>query len=99
MRVLLRSSRTRRYYIGLNQSSAQHEEALDFGNVGSAAKFTFEERLADMEIILRYDLCDGQISLPVLAEWCLFEERALRPVMHPAPLASPGSLSACAHFS
>jgi len=33
-----------------------------------------------MEIILRYDSYDSEISLLVLAEWCLFEERALRPV-------------------
>ena len=84
MRVLLRSCRTRLYYIGLNQCSARHEGALDFRNVGSAARFTFEEKLADMEIILHYDLCDGEISLPVLPEWCLFEERALRPVTDPA---------------
>jgi hypothetical protein len=99
MRVLLRSSRTRRYYIGLNQSSAQHEGALDFGNVARATKFTLEEKLAGMEIILRYDSCDGQISLPVLAEWCLFDERALRPATGAAPLALPRSLLASAHSS
>ena len=36
-----------------------------------------------MEIILRYDSFDGEIALPVLAEWCLFDERALRPVADP----------------
>ena len=84
MRVLLRNRRTTLYYVGLNQSGVEHQGALDFASVGSAAKFTFEEKLADMEIILRYDSCDGEISLPVLPEWCLFEERALRPVTDPA---------------
>ena len=36
-----------------------------------------------MEIILRSDSFDGEIALPVLAEWCLFDERALRPVADP----------------
>jgi hypothetical protein len=80
MRVLLRSRRTKSYYIGPNQSGADVARALDFANVRSAAKFTFEENLPDMEIILRYDSYNSEIPLPVLAEWCLFEERALRPV-------------------
>jgi hypothetical protein len=91
MRVLLRSRRTKLYYIGLNQSGLEHQGALDFGNVRNAARFTFEEKLPDMEIILRYDSCDSQIPLPVLAEWCLFEERALRPVTEPAPPPPPVS--------
>ena len=80
MRVLLRNRRTTLYYVGVNQHGSGQERAVDFGNVGCAAKFTFEEKLPDMEIILRYDSCDSEICLPVLAEWCLFEERALRPV-------------------
>lgn len=78
MRILLRNHLTGLYYVGLNHIGREHERGLDFGNVRSAAKFTFEEKLPDMEIILRYDSCDGEIPLPVLAEWCLFEERALR---------------------
>jgi len=93
MRVLLRNRRTTLYYVGLNQQGTGQERAVDFGNVGSAAKFTFEEKLEDMEIILRYDSYDSEISLPVLAEWCLFEERALRPVADPAPLSAAHSSS------
>jgi hypothetical protein len=93
MRVLLRSRRTKLYYFGLRQMGAAHERALDFGNVPGAAKFSFEEKLPDMEIILRYDSCDGEIPLPVLPEWCLFGERALRPVAEPAPSGSPLSPS------
>lgn len=89
MRVLLRSRRTKLYYFGLKQLGAAHQRALDFGNVPGAAKFSFEEKLPDMEIILRYDSCDGEIPLPVLPEWCLFEERALRPVADPAPPSVP----------
>ena len=83
MRVLLRNCRTNLYYAGLNPSGADHERALDFRNVSSAAKFTFEQSLPDMEIVLRYDSCAAEIPLPVLHEWCLFDERALRPVATP----------------
>ncbi|MCX6928667.1 MAG: hypothetical protein NT154_36465 [Verrucomicrobia bacterium] len=57
---------------------------MDFGKVSSAAKYTFEEKLQDMEVILRYDLAESKIALPVLAEWCLFEQRALRPISEAA---------------
>ena len=89
MRVLLRGRQTRLYYIGRNQSGVEHERALDFGNVRSATKFTFDVKLPDMEIILRYDSCDAEIGLPVLPEWCLLDERALGPATDPtAPGAS-----------
>ena len=84
MRVLLRARRTKLYYAGLNGSGGEHERGLDFGNVRNATRFAFEEKLADMEIILRYDSCGAEIGLPVLAEWCLFDEQALRPVAEPA---------------
>jgi hypothetical protein len=89
MRVLLRNHRSRLYYVTFNQWGVEHEQAFDFGNLASAARFTFEEKLAEMEIILRYDACDGEIRLPVLREWSLFEERALRPVRDPALPAEP----------
>ena len=90
MRVLLRNRRTRLYYAGhtantgLNDSATTDPQALDFGDVRSAAKFSLEEHLTDMEIVLHYDSCDGEIALPVLPEWCLFEERSMRPVTAPA---------------
>ena len=82
MRVLLRNCRTKMYYVGqsphagLNESGAGSWQALDFGNVRSAVKFTLEEDLPDMEIVLRYDSCDAEIALPVLHEWCLIDEVA-----------------------
>jgi len=61
----------------------EHGGALDLGSIRIAARVTLEEKLPDMEIILRSDSFDGEIALPVLAEWCLFDERALRPVADP----------------
>ncbi len=85
MRVLLRNRRTRHFYAAHspslrgNGSGAAKPQALDFGNVRNAAKFTLERRLPDMEIVLRYDSCEGEVALPVLPEWCLIGERALGP--------------------
>ena len=91
MRVLLRNRRTDRYYGGANRLGVEHEGAVDFGSIASAARFAFEAKLPDMEIILRYDSCGAEIGLPVLAEWCLFDEQALRPAAEPMPPL--GSLS------
>jgi hypothetical protein len=66
---------------------------VDFGNVSSAARHTFEEKLPDMEIILRYDSNGAEIGLSVLAEWCLLGERALRPAPEPGPPAESLSVS------
>ncbi len=90
MRVLLRNRRTQRYYVGhsakagFGDSWAAKPQPLDFGNVPNAAKFTLEKRLPDMEIVLHYDLCEGEVALPVLPEWCLIDERGRRPVSKPA---------------
>ena len=87
MRVLLRNRRTHLYYLRhspnprLQDSNAPNLKPLDFGTVPSAAKFTLEEHLLEMEIVLRYDECDAEVALPVLPEWCLLDERAMRPVM------------------
>jgi len=90
MHVFLRNRRTRLYYVarrpsaGRNQPPAANAEPLDFGTVRSAAKFSLEQRLPDMEIVLRYDSCAGEVALPVLPEWCLFDERVLRPIREAA---------------
>ncbi len=96
MRILLRHRHSGLYYTGHVHTqtgpaptSPDHEQALDFANVQNAARFALEQHLRDMEIILRYDACNGEVPLPVLPEWCLFEERALRPLSEPAPLAAP----------
>ncbi len=71
-----------------NHTTPDHERALDFASVRNAARFALEQHLTDMEIILRYDARNGEVALPVLPEWCLFEERALRPLSEFVPLAA-----------
>jgi hypothetical protein len=89
MRVLLRKRRTNLYYVGADQHTgihhlaADHHKALDFDSVPRAAKFTFEQHLSDMAIILRYDWEDVELALPVLPEWCLLDESAVRPLGEP----------------
>jgi hypothetical protein len=78
MRVLLRNKRTRLFYVGPNLSGLKHEEARDFGDVPRAAKFTLEQKLPDVEIVLRYAVCPGEVPLPVLADWCSGEKGTLR---------------------
>ena len=80
MRILLCNQRTGRYYSGPRQPGSGVAHAHDFGSVPAAAKFTFEEKLPDVEIVVRYDSHGTEIHLPVLAVWCLFGEESLRPV-------------------
>jgi hypothetical protein len=70
MRVLLRSRKTKLYYAGGNQVGLSHEQAFDFGNLPGAAAFAVRENPSGMEIVLRYDTCDGEVAVPILQEWC-----------------------------
>jgi hypothetical protein len=75
MRVLLRNKRTKLYYVGRDRSGQSQTDALDFGQVSKATRFTLEQKLPDMEIVVRYDACQGEVPLPVLPEWCTLDER------------------------
>jgi hypothetical protein len=92
MKVLLRNRRTKLYYLGHNQLGVKHEQAVDFGNIPRAATFTLQEELPDMEIVLRYESCDGEVPLPVLPDWGLLEKGALRPAKPSAPTVWGSSL-------
>jgi hypothetical protein len=86
MRVLLRHRPTKLYYVrfnersGINDFSQAPECALDFGDLGSASRLVLQEQLPDMEIALQYEICDAEVTVPVLPEWCRFA----KPVAHPA---------------
>jgi hypothetical protein len=79
MKVLLRNRRTRLYYTGRDESGVKPEDALDFGNISRATEFTFEQRLADMEIVLRYATCPGEVPLPILPAWRSFQTAPAAP--------------------
>ncbi len=76
MKVLLRNRRTKLFYVGQNLTGGRPEEARDFGNIAKATRFSLREKLPDMEIVLRYDACPGEVPLPVLPEWKLLEREA-----------------------
>jgi hypothetical protein len=89
MKVLLRNRKTRLYYVGCDQLGAELDRAQDFCSIPRAARFTLEQKLPDMEIVLRYATCPGEVPLPVLPDWCLLEKGAL--ARSPGDRASPGS--------
>ena len=70
MRVLLRSKQTGGYYAGSNPWAAPIAQALPFSSVRHAAKFAFDEKVPDAEIVVRCDLLEEEVALPILPEWC-----------------------------
>jgi hypothetical protein len=91
--MLLRNRRTRLYYVGSRRPGVGLEQALDCGDVPGATKFALEQRLQDMEIVLRYDTRGGEVPLPVLPEWWLFDKQALRPVRFSTLTVLPPALT------
>jgi len=75
MRVHLQHRKKRLYYAGHDFPLVESEGATNFASVGAAAKVALENRLAQMHIVLRYDVAPCEISLPVLPEWSDFDEK------------------------
>jgi hypothetical protein len=75
MRVLLRDKKSRRYYAGSNGWDAAIAQALLFTSVPQAAKFAFDEKVPEAEIVVRSDLLEQEVTLPLLPEWCDFHQR------------------------
>jgi len=44
-------------------------QALVFGSVRQAARFAFDEEMPGAEIVLRCDLLEQEVTLPLLSEW------------------------------
>jgi hypothetical protein len=74
MRVLLRNKQTRRYYAARNEWAAVMAQALLFGSVPQAARFAFDEKVPEAEIVVRCDLLDQEVALPLLPEWCSLDQ-------------------------
>jgi|NGEPerStandDraft_6_1074524.scaffolds.fasta_scaffold140899_2 hypothetical protein len=75
MRVFLRNKQTRLYRAASNGWAAASEEALPFTSVRHAARFAFDEKLPEAEIVVRYDLLEQEVAVPLLPEWCDLDER------------------------
>lgn len=67
--VLLRNQETGQYYAGLNGWVGNCAGAHDFGAVENATQLARTEKLAGMEVVLRYDdpVCD--LVLPFRGNW------------------------------
>lgn len=74
MRVFLRSKKTRLYCAGSNERAATATQALPFTSVAHAAEFGFTEKVPEAEIVVRYDLLEEDVAVPLLADWCDLRE-------------------------
>jgi hypothetical protein len=73
MKVFLRNKQTRLYCAPSNQWAAATTHALPFSSVPQAARFAFEEKVPDAEIVVRCDVVDHEVALPLLPQWCDFD--------------------------
>jgi len=70
MRVFLRSIKTQRYCASRDEWADAIALAHVFGSVRQAVRFAFDERVPGAEIVLRCDLLEQEVTLPLLSEWC-----------------------------
>lgn len=53
---------------------AEAEQAFDFASVPRAARFAFDQEVLEAEIVVRCDLLEQEVVVPLLAEWCDLHE-------------------------
>ena len=70
MKVYLREKKTRRYHAGSEGWAAAAGEARDFISVAQASRTALNERLPEVEIVLKWEMLPDEVVAPVLAEWC-----------------------------
>ena len=74
MRVYLRNRQTRLYCAASNGWAVAITQALLFSNVRQAARFAFDKQVPEAEIVMRSDLVEQEITLPLLPQWCELQE-------------------------
>jgi hypothetical protein len=65
MKVLLRKTNDKLYYVGFNQWAADARYARDFKGVEQALELQRDEKLAAMEVVLSYDDPAYELVLPM----------------------------------
>ena len=65
MRVLLRQTKTKLYYVSLHQWIAEAKGAFDFDDVERAIKLSRDANLTEMEVVLSYDDPSCDLVLPI----------------------------------
>lgn len=74
MRAFLRNRQTQRYCALSNGWTVAIAPALVFSNVRQAARFAFDQKVPEAEIVVRCDLLEQEVALPLLPEWCELDE-------------------------
>ena len=78
MRVFVRNKQTGHYCAASHGWAVAKAQALLFPNVQQAARFAFDERVPQAEIVMRSEVLEQEITLPLRPEWCdLAEPRAV----------------------
>jgi hypothetical protein len=75
MKVFLRNKQTRLYCASSDKWVVVTAQAIPFSSVPHAARFAFAEKILEAEIVVRSDLVEQEVALPVLPQWCAFDER------------------------
>jgi hypothetical protein len=87
MRILLRCSKTGRYYGDAGQADAIPGKAMEFPNVQAATRHALSARVRDVEIALRCDYLSEEVLLPVVPEWGELDETYLQRISTVTPAA------------
>jgi hypothetical protein len=75
MKVFLRNKQTRLYRAASNEWAAAIAQALIFTSVRQAARFAFDQKVPEAEIVVRCDVLQQEVPLPLLPEWCDLDEQ------------------------
>ena len=70
MRVFVRNKQTRLYCAASNGWAAAMTQALPFTSVRHAARFAFDQKVPEAELVVRCDVLEQEVPLPLLPEWC-----------------------------
>jgi hypothetical protein len=68
MKVVLRSKKTRRYYLGPNEWADTPERALEFNSVSQATRFGRDRHLPDIELVAKGYALTERIAMPRAAK-------------------------------
>jgi hypothetical protein len=70
IRILLRDKQTKLYCDSSKFWTAALAQALDFRSVQQATRFALEENVPEAEIVVRCDLVEREVAVPIVPEWC-----------------------------
>ena len=69
MKVFLRNRKTRLYCAESSEWVPAAGQAFDFTSVSLATRFALDQRLLEIELVVKYDLLPDEVPVPLLPEW------------------------------